>query len=352
MEISYETRSAESQEADRRQRAAEFQEFLSSSVPLAFVTDQVRHFLRREGNKRLQHARRDGVRLTDLVIDDNCLPSWTGRPTWDPETETLHVAIQNTLIDFDVARDLGEFVREQLVIKGNRKLDQARSRGLSLEGLHIGPGLLPTWEPFEEEDEDESDMVVSQTDDGVSLLATSYPSPRPQAETPLSSAEENNDDDDDDESDDESGDSIILNNALSPEPDYAEAEGSNLLRDVQLVSDDGVFDVDLEVYLVDGDDEEIADLPQAELYVDREAFEREFGTGGAVDVELPEGFELFYSQHEDDDAEMPFAARSGIQPMPLPETDDSEGSDEDGDEAGLIEVDEMDVEQDEEGDET
>ncbi|PHH75398.1 hypothetical protein CDD80_2405 [Ophiocordyceps camponoti-rufipedis] len=342
--------SAERQEADRRRQASEFQEFLTNNVPLAFVTDQVRHFIRREGNKRLHHARQDGIGLADLFIDQDCLPSWSARSSWDPEAETLHVAIQNTLIDFDVARGLGEFVRQELVTKGNGNLDQARSRGFGLEGLHIGPGLLPTWEPAEEEEADESDAVLSQTDDGVSRA-----SPGLQTETPLSSAEEfedGDDSDDDDSDDDDSDEPIFLSNALLPEPDYAEAEGSNVLHDVQLVSDDGVFDVDLEVYLVDGDDEELADLPQAELYVDREAFEREFGTNGAVDVELPQGFELFHLQHEDDDDETQFVAGSGTQPMPLPETDDSEASDEDGDEAGLSEEDEMDDDEDEEGDET
>ncbi|GAB0142641.1 Ribosome bioproteinsis protein, partial [Epichloe bromicola] len=99
---------------------------------------------------------------------------------------------------------------------------------------------------------------------------------------------------------------IYLNNHVSSQPIYDEHGRSNIIYDVDLVGGvPGEFsNVDLEVYLAVDDDEEYASLPEAELAIEGEAYERCFGDEGAIDVHIP-GAEIFFFNgiEESDEAE-------------------------------------------------
>jgi hypothetical protein len=105
---------------------------------------------------------------------------------WDPEQEALHCAIQNRLLDLDVANALGDTLRGLLMAKGNIKLEEARQLGLRLEDITIGAGLLATWNrpapelhnshrlenPLSEQAQQEEPM---DDDMGQSSIGTSIP---------------------------------------------------------------------------------------------------------------------------------------------------------------------------------
>ncbi|RDA85272.1 hypothetical protein CP532_2357 [Ophiocordyceps camponoti-leonardi (nom. inval.)] len=315
----------------RRQDESDFKKFLSNSVPIEFITDQVRHFLRREGNKRLELAREAGAQLADLYIGDDCLPTWEGREVWNSDEGTLHAAMQDSLVDYDVSRSLGDLVQGEMVDKGNMRLRMARDEGVGLDELFIGNNLLPGWKTTEDdESEDEaglqSDMLASQTDGGDSLFPADMSPLSRHPESPLSSA---SDDSSDDSSSDEDGfdDVILLNNSVWTQPEYDEDdEDLNLLPDVQVVGVNGVSEVDLEVYLAE---EEVDDIPEVELSIDREAFEHHFETDEAVDLEIP-GVVGLFCVRDFEDKDEPSTRRRVVQPRPLFEMEEGTGESGDG----------------------
>lgn len=111
------------------------------------------------------------------------------------------------------------------------------------------------------------------------VFDSALPSEPPRPGSPPSTRDSGSDDD-------EFDDEITMRNHVSPLPDYEDGPAVNVFHGAHLVGGpEGVSEADLEVYLVeDGDD--------AELAVDREAFERLFGDDEAVDVEIP-GRDLF-----------------------------------------------------------
>ncbi|POR31887.1 Uncharacterized protein TPAR_07895, partial [Tolypocladium paradoxum] len=286
----------------------DFAEFLRNTVPTALIPRPLFSYLYREANARLDMAKAEGVGLADLAIGEDCLPTW---PTlhWDPEVESLHASIQNRLIDFEVSRDLGNLVQRDIVTKGNVKLAEARELRVDVQDIVIGANLLPTWHAEQDNEleehllvveDDESETMTSQTDNSLTApsdvtvitpltdVFDSSSFPVPQSFSPLSTC------DSDDSS--EFDDIIELQNLVALQPTYEEYEedatGRNIVHNVDVVGGPAhSSEVDLEVYLVE-DDDEVADLPEVELAIDRATFEHYFGDDDAVDVEVP-GMQLF-----------------------------------------------------------
>jgi hypothetical protein len=82
-------------------------------------------------------------------------------------------------------------------------------------------------------------------------------------------------------------DQVSVDNYLSDEPYYSEYdEELNVLHGAQIAGLSSFHSrIDLEVFLAE-DEDEIEDLPEMQMAVDRYSFEHYFGTDGAVDVEL------------------------------------------------------------------
>ncbi|KAM0354228.1 hypothetical protein ACHAPU_001268 [Fusarium lateritium] len=122
--------------------ATDFKELLVNGLPIHLMTDDFKNYLFYTSNYRLEEAKQDGASLEDITIGEDCLPVWSGR-TWDPAAESLHGTIQGRLINHDEVQQVGKLVREAIVSKSNRKLEEARTLELALEDLRIGLNLLP-----------------------------------------------------------------------------------------------------------------------------------------------------------------------------------------------------------------
>ncbi|KJZ77708.1 hypothetical protein HIM_02885 [Hirsutella minnesotensis 3608] len=297
-------------------RKADFADFLRSNVPSTLIPDNILRYMMREAKARLTKAQEAGVQLSKLSIGEDCLLTWPGL-NWDPEAETLHVNIQNRLIDRQVSQDLGDLVRKELISKGNQNLERARDLGIGTLQLSIGASLLPVWNTeqdpidnvgsvFIEHDDvaDERDSMTPQTDawsvgvpsvmsaitpltDTFDLKSLDVPQSAQPRETCASDS--NSDGNSDSEtSDDEYDDVVSLNNFVSEVPVWDDGDAVNILHDVELLGvSGGASTVDLEVYLVeDDDDNDDPDMPELELAVDREAFEFYFGDDEAIDIEI------------------------------------------------------------------
>jgi hypothetical protein len=101
-------------------------------------------------------------------------------------------------------------------------------------------------------------------------------------------------------------DEIETSNIFDPEPSYDDSDDDepNIFHGAQVM---GVppqhSNVDLEVYIAE-DDEEIQDLPQMELAIDQESYERYFGTDGAIDLEIAGGRLICTGELFEEDQEM------------------------------------------------
>lgn len=301
-----------------------FTEFLSRAAPMRLIATDISDFIQRESNKRLQTAREEGILLDDMYIGQDCLPTWIGMH-WDPFKEALHCAVQDRLLDLAIPNLLGDIIREMLVDRGNRKLEEARQLGITLENITIGSDLLAAWGPPLEHDrllgaslEEQPGEPQTNDDMGQSSLETAVLrsplfsiSPSDESDTISISAEDevasslgdahessstydgcsdSSSDDSSSDEDDESFDDVIrINNALDPQPEYWESDDDapHVLHDVEIVGGpDGYSDVDLEVYEAE-DDEDAEYLPEIELAIDGDSFISFFGDEGAVDVEIP-----------------------------------------------------------------
>ncbi|KAL6407918.1 hypothetical protein AUP68_08959 [Ilyonectria robusta] len=264
-------------------REKSFAEFLANALPVALIDPEVLQFLVFQSNLRLDFAKREGVDINELSIGDDCLPVWPGF-SWDPSVESLHSTIQRRLANLELAQDLGNLVQNDIIAKGNRKLDEARLLGVQLESLVIGNGLLPVWgddafkdvgsEHQDNEEEELSQMTsrlwlsnsstcVGSSSDAatMSTLVGSETSPSP----------------------------IVLTspNLVDDQAYYSEDDDAqNVVHDVEVAGAPRSHShVDLEVYVANNDDE-VYDLPEMEFAVDRDAFEYWHQTDEAIDVEV------------------------------------------------------------------
>lgn len=305
-------------------REKSFAEFLANALPVALIDPEVLQFLVFQSNLRLDFAKREGVDISELSIGDDCLPVWPGF-SWDPSVESLHSTIQRRLANLELAQDLGNLVQNDIIAKGNRKLDEARLLGVQLESLVIGNGLLPVWgddafkdvgsEHQDNEEEELSQMTsrlwlsnsstcVGSSSDAatMSTLIGSETSPSPIVLTsPVSFCSDSSDSDSCPDSDaenvapcpeDDSLFAITLKNLVDDQAYYSEDDDAqNVVHDVEVAGAPRSHShVDLEVYVANNDDE-VYDLPEMEFAVDRDAFEYWHQTDEAIDVEVP-GTEL------------------------------------------------------------
>ncbi|KAJ6442194.1 acyltransferase [Purpureocillium lavendulum] len=347
--------------------AARLAEVLHNTVPTALIPYELREFVHREANARLDAARAAGVSLDQVTIGDDCLPTWPGELEWDSNEESLHVNLQNRLVDWDVARELGDLVCGDIVSKGRLKLARARALGLDLRDVYIGRSLLPEWtlgqadvddeQHGEEVDADEANVpdnyiAVDDDDDDDSDMDTvvTLASRRSSGETtytPLTdvfdsqlSAAPNNSPVSACESDSsaEWDDVIALNNFVLPQPEYEEPDDDddeddlgdlNVAHDVEVVggASGSTAEFDLKVYVVGDNDEDISHLTEVELAIDDgDAYVYHFGDDAAVDVELPPGCGFSFAgveEPDDDDEPLP-PRRTRVQPLPLFDDDDGE----------------------------
>ncbi|TFB00152.1 hypothetical protein CCMA1212_008226 [Trichoderma ghanense] len=349
--------------AEVRDKVADFLKFLDGAIPRTLVASDVADYIQRESNTRLAIAGQQGVPLEKIFIGRDCLPAWPDMQ-WDPEQESLHCAIQNRLLDLDVANALGDTLRSLLTDKGNRKLQEARKLGLRLEDITVGGGLLATWNrPALERrngyslenplNEQAQRQELMDEDMGQSSIESSIPhslifsrAATPDFDTSSIAYDSSSGDDScsvfsgssseygesSSDEEEESDDEICMNNAVHPQPEYLESddEAPHILHDVEVVGcREGHPDIDLEVYVVE-DDSDVDDLPELELAIDGDAFAYYFGDDGAVEVEIP-GMDLRCSldvppdlSFDADDADM----------------EDHEEEDDDGDVNSLFNEDE------------
>ncbi|PTB72243.1 hypothetical protein M440DRAFT_1384793 [Trichoderma longibrachiatum ATCC 18648] len=319
-----------------RDKVADFLKFLDGAIPRSLIASDVADYIQRESNARLAVAKQQGVPLESIFISRDCLPAWPDMQ-WDPEQESLHCAIQNRLVDLDVANALGETLRGLLVAKGNRKLEEARQLGLRLEDIIIGAGLLATWgspalelhssHRLENPLRESAQLEELMDDDmGQSSIGTSIPhslifSPAGSPDVATSSI-------------------TYDSSSVDPQPEYSESddEAPHILHDIEVVGcREGHPEIELEVYLVE-DDSDVDDLPELELAIDGDAFAYYFGDDGAVDVEIP-GMDLRCSLDvppdlgfEDGDADM--EEYGGDEEVDDNDGDDNSLFDDDGDMGG------------------
>ncbi|KAH8685309.1 hypothetical protein BGZ61DRAFT_298237, partial [Ilyonectria robusta] len=268
-------------------REKSFAEFLANALPVALIDPEVLQFLVFQSNLRLDFAKREGVDISELSIGDDCLPVWPGF-SWDPSVESLHSTIQRRLANLELAQDLGNLVQNDIIAKGNRKLDEARLLGVQLESLVIGNGLLPVWgdDAFKDvgsEHQDNEEEELSQMTSRLCFCSDSSDSdscPDSDAENVAPCPE------------DDSLFAITLKNLVDDQAYYSEDDDAqNVVHDVEVAGAPRSHShVDLEVYVANNDDE-VYDLPEMEFAVDRDAFEYWHQTDEAIDVEVP-GTEL------------------------------------------------------------
>lgn len=259
-------------------------------------------------NQRLRLAKQQGIKLEEIYIGEDCLPAWRTL-YWDPTDKSLHSVIQERLLHLQLAQDLGDLLQRELRIKSNQKLRQAYELGVKTEDISVGKSLLPEWNIRDTVDPEdltlsESDETLRGSTSGEDTQETQQhavaTTPEP-VETTVSQPSDPEDpawfkdiapehmyDSDGEENEDNEYDDIYMNNHVSAQPFYDENGHSNIVHDVEIVGGPGqVVNVDLEVYLA-VDDEEFDDLPEVELAINKDAFEKEFGDQDAVDVYVPD----------------------------------------------------------------
>ncbi|QLI68561.1 uncharacterized protein G6M90_00g045070 [Metarhizium brunneum] len=303
-------------------------ESLRNSLPVGLVPYKLAEALRHDSNHRLQLAREQGIKLEHLHIGADCLPTWSTL-YWDPENESLHSTIQMHLVHLDLAQKLGEFLQRQIRDKSNQRLRQARALGIKLENIFIGESLLPEWTANKggSDREEVSPSAVDDTLSGSTRVGTGHDSlgtvVGPITDLSGTDAWQHSDSEGsvsfpgvapcnvhDGDEDDQHPDEIYMNNHVDTRPIYDEYGNSNIVHDVEIVGGHGEHDtVDLGVYMA-VDDEEVDDLPEVELAMDRKGFEQHFGDEDAVDVYIPD-MEIFcfdkieeYDDDDDDDDDM------------------------------------------------
>ncbi|KAG9253074.1 uncharacterized protein F5Z01DRAFT_689183 [Emericellopsis atlantica] len=293
MEIDLTEDSDQSEDAEvtqaRQARLDEFRGFTAASFPALMLPIETRLASIESCTRRLGIAREEKVMLVDLYIDEHCLPMWS-MFSWDPEEVSLHDHLQERFAAVGLVRNMGEPLQSDLVVKANKRLDVARDLGLTIDDIHIGDDLLPSWvcgSPMSVESCDlDTYNALKEHGGGVSQTTQGYTEDDGQQHSPKA----------------EVPDAGLSDNALVTDseddtvssPEYEEYESYcsdatlpvNIFHDA-IIADapDGVeWEVDLEVYLAHADDPDVANLPEIELALDRDGYEYHFDTSEAIDV--------------------------------------------------------------------
>ncbi|KAM5356498.1 hypothetical protein ACJ41O_003144 [Fusarium nematophilum] len=263
-------------------KVKEFSEARLSFLPVNLMSDDFKEYLFWNANHRLERAKADGALLADVTIGDDCLPTW---PTfsWDASEESLHEVIEARLQEYEAANLVGQLVREDIIWKSNLKLDEARAQGLELAGLWIGKNLLPP-----HGDTTLSEVDISPSSDNASATLEILTVPNSSENDSDTGSDTDSDTDSNTNSDDDYDDAISVNNFFDERPYYSDGEDGdfNVLHGAQVVGGPAQFsNVDLEVFVAEHADD-LDDLPELELAIDRQAFEHWFGSQEAVDVHV------------------------------------------------------------------
>ncbi|EEU41926.1 uncharacterized protein NECHADRAFT_86001 [Fusarium vanettenii 77-13-4] len=271
-------------------RVNEFNELRLNSLPLNLMTPEFKRYIFWHSNHRLERAKRDGATLADISIGQECLPTWPTH-TWDPREESLHHNIQSRLLTHEASGHASILIRQDIIWKSNRKLDEARALA-----HHVSMALYSNNDDertsSQESEESREDLSFFGSPDASDAVAQSGSSVTTNAlpSDPLGpDTGSGSDTDVDTDSSDSDGfdDQVSVDNYLSDEPYYSEYdEELNVLHGAQIAGLSSFHSrIDLEVFLAE-DEDEVEDLPEMQMVVDRDSFEQHFGTAGAVDVEL------------------------------------------------------------------
>ncbi|KAF5579975.1 hypothetical protein FPCIR_10805 [Fusarium pseudocircinatum] len=238
--------------------------------------------------------------------------------------------------------------KNHIFYNSNRRLEEAKQKGITLSDISIGDDCLATWTdrtwdpdtaslhdslqedalnlleaqeasvmgaaaeeaiPFllehNEEDEhhsypeggihEDSDSsegtfvnLVPEDSDNDTLMVTDHAESTDSDEESDSDMESTVTGNDDDLANNE----IETSNIFDPEPSYDDPDDydePNIFHGAQVMGVPAQHSiVDLEVYLAE-DEDEVQDLPQLELAIDQESYEHYFGTDGAIDLEIVGG---------------------------------------------------------------
>ncbi|KAF4496178.1 hypothetical protein FAGAP_7666 [Fusarium agapanthi] len=236
--------------------------------------------------------------------------------------------------------------KNHIFYNSNRRLEEAKQKGITLNDISIGDDCLATW-AGRTWDPDTASLHDTLQDDALNLLEAqeasivgaaaeeaipfllehnegdeNHSSPEGSIHEDTDSSEgtfvnlvpEDSDNDtlmvtddaetidSDSDSDMESevtgnddhlvNDEIETSNIFNPEPSYDDPDDydePNIFHGAQVMGVPAQHSiVDLEVYLAE-DEDEVQDLPQMELAIDQESYEHYFGTDGAIDLEIVGG---------------------------------------------------------------
>ncbi|QPG94113.1 hypothetical protein C2857_004703 [Epichloe festucae Fl1] len=352
----------------RLSRVEEFSKWLAGVVPVGLIPNDLAEVLQHRANSRLDMARDQGISIEHIYFGEDCLPTWPTlcwdpeqeslHSILQERLGDLQLALDlGALLQQDIrnksnarmekARELGVELNAVAIgssllpewntassvaeTSSNTETPQATSasspNGISaherekaeypLTPSSIAEKESPETRSVDDASSGDFEMLAANPDREPALLR---PTSEDEPNSELGRASEmsgsgsgsgSSDDEDEDEKnpDDEDEDGaqdIYLNNHVSSQPIYDEHGRSNIIYDVDLVGHvPGEFsNVDLEIYLAVDDDEEYASLPEAELAIEGEAYERCFGDEGAIDVHIP-GAEIFCFNgiEESDEAE-------------------------------------------------
>ncbi|KAJ4130085.1 hypothetical protein NW768_007060 [Fusarium equiseti] len=245
---------------------SKFSQLRLDGVPVNLMTADFKNYLFYNANFRLQQAKECGISLDDMVVGDDCLPTWSGR-TWDPASESLHYNIQSRLVTHDEAQQaskLGAAAEEAI-------------RFLQIEGA----------DEYYTPDLEEVGLVFAENlDDPNSLGQTSSFS---------SDSDSDSESDPDDEPNfiEDFDDRVQADPMFDPEPHYPDIDDDepNIFHGAHVAGVTSPYDdVDLEIYEV-YDDEDVENLPEMELCLEGEICEQLLNTEEAVDLEI-EGSQL------------------------------------------------------------
>lgn len=237
--------------------------------------------------------------------------------------QSLHQVIQSRLMECQDAQELGSSLRGVIVQLGNERLREAIRLGLELEDVTIDHDLLPTWQGRDGNDVVDDDATITGADSsgnsnnaGADSVADSVAEESLGAATVLErqppsawSSDTESEEEPETESMSDYDDEISLFNFVNQYPIVEEADAntplSNIVHGVDVFGPShDVCPVDFGVYLAQGDDRDIEQLPEVELAIDEDAFAQHYHLADVIDIELVDGAEIYWvAPSRDDEAD-------------------------------------------------
>ena len=274
---------------ERETAHSELQQRLMSQWIAKDLGDILYREIRVKGNARLERARQLGIQIREIRMGSDLLPTWSTdiemRSAIDDWPRPRRAACSDQSVDNE---GVPSTYTDTDVEDSGQDSELAQTSGFVEGGyetvdMAIGNEALGS-KPFNQSSFPTIPSVP---------LSNSWTNVEVGVSRPVSSSTTSDSDSDFDEGTDtdaSSGDVISLKDfAQDGRQDYTDGT-ENIFHDAEVV--DGFqgpsCEVDLEVYIAE-DDEEVDDLPEIELGVDRAAFEYHCGIAEAVDIEA-EGF--------------------------------------------------------------